>query len=160
MEQPIFELEIVDEIMYTIRKANVGFYQRELSYDHCEVSNILEGFSCFEKKERMVESLPLCNGVYLIPLFKKLRQENVTYYKYAMQILLHELYTICESVTVNPIGSVFEQLVSWLKNFIQTYQEKENHNLEESQLSVVFEFRLRSLLENYESQKQKEKVSE
>ncbi len=66
MEQPIFELEIVDEIMYTIRKANVGFYQRKLSYDHCEVRNILEGFSCSGKKERTAESLPLCNGVYLI----------------------------------------------------------------------------------------------
>lgn len=77
-----------------------------------------------------------------------------------MQILLHELYIICESVTVNPIGSVFEQLVSWLKTFIQTYQEKENHHLYESQLSVVFEFRLLSLLDIHESKKQKEKVSE
>lgn len=32
MNQPTFELEITNEIMYTMRKANIGYYQRELSY--------------------------------------------------------------------------------------------------------------------------------
>lgn len=161
MNQPIFELKIVDEILFTMRKANIGFYQRELSYDHCEVSNILEELSYPEKSDEekrtnMIESLRFCDGNYLMPLLKKLRQEGVTYYNYAIQILLHEFYTVDESVIVNPMGSVFEQLRAWLETFLKMYQEKEGQSLNESQLSVVFDFKLRALLNECQNSRQKE----
>lgn len=102
-------------------------------------------------------SLPFCNGEHIIPLLKKLRQENVAYYVYATQILLHQVSVIYVSVVANPKGSFLEQLISWMGTYIKMYKERENRTLNESQLSVIFDFKLHSLLENYNNQKIKEK---
>lgn len=156
MEPPIFELEIVNDIMHTMRKVNIGFYQRELSYSHCDISNQLEAILYSQKTEEdkkkyRMESLPFCNGEYMISLLKKLRGENIVYASYATQIFLHQFYTIYASVVANPMGSVFEQLISRLETYIQMY------NLDEKQLYFIFDFELRSLLENYDNQKIKQK---
>lgn len=164
MNQPIFELEIVNEIMCTMRKTNVGFYQREISYSHCEISNILENLSYQEKSEEekercRIESLPFCNGEHVIPLIKKLRKENIVYASYATQILLHSFYMVYESKTASLEGSFLERLFAWMEQYVEMYEKTEGIHLGKEQLSVIFTYYLQSLLDNFqvEQAKQKEK---
>ena len=147
--QPIIELEIVNEIMHAIRNKNIGFYQRELSYNHCDIVNQLEiifsNITPEEKDKIRMQSLPFCNGDYLIPLLKKLKQTTVDYNCYVLSILVHKFYDIRKENL--PKENFLGQLFLSLQIYTNLYEKTKEVQLKEEQLLVILEYKLNDFIE-------------
>lgn len=151
----IWELEIVSQIMYLLRKLDVGFYQREISYSHCDVTNQLEDIKGTEGKQNA--SLSVGNGDYLIPLLENLRKQNEIYYMMAVETLFHQICLQCNSEIINAEDSVFGQLFSWVRAYTFAHQNQEKVDLENSQMLKQFATKLESWIEDSRGTKKKQK---
>ena len=162
MDQPIYELAIVNEIMKKMSNARVDFYQRELSYSHCEVKYILETVS-FDQKNKdqkrkcCIDSLPFCKGDHLVPLLRKLKEKSYLYYDMALQVILKQFCTYCSTEESISDESLLGKLFIFLRNHMNTYEEGNKTPLEEEELQAILDFKVHALSQSYEESKEKQK---
>ncbi len=165
MNQPIYELVIVNEIMEKMSHAKVDFYQRELSYSHCDVNYVLRTIS-FDQKNKdqkakcCIESLPFCNGDYLVPLLKKLGEESSLYYDLALQSILNKFYIYCSTEVPISDESLLGNLFSYLKKYVDTYDENHRLLVDEDELQSILYSKVCIILkEYYEESEVKQKIN-
>mgnify|MGYP007131982493 CR=1 FL=1 len=162
MNQPIFELEIVNKVMLAVREGSTDFYQKEFSDRHLEICSNLRNYynrkRDFEKPDLNLNyecnaSLPFCQGEYLIPVLEKLKDENMEYYEMAQFQILDQFFRRYNIGSIETANSFLEQLFLWLEQVILTCKEVNNKYPDQNDLKVVFNHKLESLLEKQKTYK-------
>lgn len=156
MNQPIYELEIVNEIMKLIGKVDVGFYQKEFQEKHAEISKIINDFyaniRCFaeinyKNRHERNNSLHFCQGEQLIPLLEKIKAENIEYYELAVDQILKYFFITYDMKYIKNEDSFLEQLFSWAGQVILTCKEVNGKYPTKDDLKGIFRQKLEMMIE-------------